>query len=139
MNPVPPDPAEILPRVRQQLILAQVRIMELEDARDETASQLTASDQLLQAAQALADQKLAEAAHSAKMQAELAAQSDQLQQHVRTAAEALEAERARLRETAASAAAHQQRAAQLEAELQRLKASRSWRWTAWLRGGDPSP
>lgn len=135
MTPAHPDPAEILLRVRQQLILAQVRIMELEDARDEVAAQLDATAQLLQSAQALADQKVDEAAHAERIRADLQAQTDRLQQLQRTTQEALEAERVRLRETVASAAAHQLRESQLEAELRRVKGTRSWRWTAWLRGG----
>ncbi|MEO6994558.1 MAG: hypothetical protein ABI273_13080 [Lacunisphaera sp.] len=38
MNPAPMEMTEILHRVRQQLILAQVRIMESEDGRDENAA-----------------------------------------------------------------------------------------------------
>ena len=135
MKPAPPDPAEILLRVRQQLILAQVRIMELEDARDAAAAQLGATTPLLQAAQLLADQKLDETAQGEKVRAELQGKFDQLQQLQRATLEAVEAERARLRETVARAAALQQRETQLEAELLQLKNTRSWRWTAWLRGG----
>jgi hypothetical protein len=135
MKPAHPDPAETLLRVRQQLILAQVRLMELEDAGEETAARLAETNQLLAAAQMLADRKLDEAAHSEKVRAELQVQFDDLQQLQLVTQAALEAERARLHETAAKAAAQQQRATQLEAELSRLKSSRSWRWTAWLRGG----
>jgi hypothetical protein len=140
MKPAHPDPAEILLRVRQQLILAQVRIMELEDARDEIAARSAETGRLLSAAQSLADQKLDEAAHSEKVRAELQAQHDELQQLQLVTQAALEAERARLHETAASSAAHQQREMQLEAELRGVKASRSWRWTAWLRSlGSKNP
>src|SRR5882757_8079427 len=79
MNPASPDPAEMLQRVRQQLILAQVRIMELEDVRDATGARLGDSEKLLENAQALADQKLAEAAHAGKIRAELQAQFVELQ------------------------------------------------------------
>ena len=139
MKPAHPDPAEILLRVRQQLILAQVRIMELEDARDEIAARSAETSRLLSAAQSLADQTLDEAAHSEKVRVELQVQHDKLQQLQLVTQAALEAERARLHETAAKAAAQQQRAAQLETELSRLKNSRSWRWTAWLRGGGKQP
>ena len=71
MNPAPSDPAEILLRVRQQLILAQVRIMELEDAQEESRSQLADNERLVDAAQSLADQKLDEAAHAEKTRADL--------------------------------------------------------------------
>ena len=135
MKPAQPDPAEILLRVRQQLILAQVRIMELEDARDDIATKLDASSQLLKAAQLLADQKVDEAAHGEKVRADLQKQTDGLKQVQRTTQDALDAERVRLRETVASAAAHQLRETQLEAELLRVKKTRCWRWTAWLRGG----
>ena len=147
MKPAHPDPAEILPRVRQQLILAQVRIMELEDVRDETASRLEEAAKALQQAQALADQKLDEAAHSERVRADLQGQFEQLQQIQRAASAALDAARAQhrtveqdLEKSHAEAAARQARLEQVEAELRRLKSTRSWRWTAWLRalGGKSS-
>jgi hypothetical protein len=129
MKPDQPDPAEIHQRVRQQLILAQVRIMELEDARDAAAGRLAEIERLLQAAQALADQKLDEAAHSEKIRFELLVQGDQLRQLQTATTAALATTRTQLEETIA----------ELETELGRLKSSRSWRWTAWLRalGGSP--
>jgi septal ring factor EnvC (AmiA/AmiB activator) len=168
MKPAPPDPAEILLRVRQQLILAQVRIMELEDTRDATRALLGDSQQLLQSTQTLADRKLDEAAHSETVRAELLAQFEHLRhihhltnaalESTRTqlaaAAQALEQEKqgaaglaaslaslseaqvkaeAQLREVTALAVAREQRIAQLDTELRDQKASRSWRWTAWLR------
>jgi hypothetical protein len=74
MKPAPPDPAEILLRVRQQLILAQVRIMELEDSRDESRALLGDSAVLLRSTQALADQKLDEAAQRQQRVAQLDAE-----------------------------------------------------------------
>ena len=133
MTPAQPDPAELLQRVRQQLILAQVRIMELEDARDAATARLTEIEGLLRAAQAIADQKMEEAAHAEKVRADLQAQFGRLQELQAAAAAALAAAQARLQETSARVAAHQQREAELDAELRGLKASRSWRWTAWLR------
>jgi chromosome segregation ATPase len=96
MKSADPDQAEILHRVRQQLILAQVRIMELEDVRDETETRLADSNQLLRSAQILADQKLDEAAHSKKTLANLQAQFEHLRhvQHVTT--QALESTRVQL-------------------------------------------
>lgn len=55
MKPAPPDPAELLQRVRRQLILAQVRILELEDIRDDRATRAKELDQLLTSLQAKAD------------------------------------------------------------------------------------
>lgn len=139
MKPDQPDPAEIPQRVRQQLILAQVRIMELEDARDAATGRLAEIERLLRTAQALADQKLDEAAHAEKVRADLQVQFDHLRQLQTATTAILEATRAQLEETIAGAAAQQLRGAELETELRRLKASRSWRWTAWLRalGGNP--
>ena len=140
MKPAPPDPAETFQRVRQQLILAQVRIMELEDARDETALRLSETEKLLSAAQALADQKLDEAAHAEKTRADLQAQHEHLQHVQHVTHEALNLARAQLNEAqqqlavqARDAAARQQRIDQLDGEVRQLRSSRSWRWTAWLR------
>ena len=140
MKPDQPDPAEIPQRVRQQLILAQVRIMELEDARDAAAGRLAEIERLLHTAQTLTDQKLDEAAQTEKVRADLQVQFDHLRQLQTATSALLEAARARLEETTAGAAAHQLRVAELETELRKLMASRSWRWTAWLRalGGNPS-
>jgi len=168
MNPAHPDPGEMLQRVRQQLILAQVRIMELEDTRDETGGRLEETGKLLQAAQSLADQKLDEAAHAERVRADLQAQFVHLQhvqqltqQELRVAQDrlavteqALAAEKqgtadfaaqlrqlqeiqrkleARLAEATTSNEARQQRVGELDVEIRGMKASRSWRWTAWLR------
>ncbi len=175
MKPDPQEPADLLTLLRQQLLLAQVRLMELEDARDELAPRLAETSALLAAAQSLAEQKVDEAAHLEKVRAELQARFDHLRhvQHEtnqaldearadlekRTAdhaallseAEQLhlltgqlaEAERAHLArrtelETALAevtqvSAGRAARIQQLDAERHALKASRSWRWTAWLR------
>lgn len=185
MKPDSAAPADPLNLLRQQLILAQVRIMELEDARDELAPRLAGLQQQLGAAQTLADAKFDEAAHLTKTLADLQAQYDHLRhmQHVTT--EALAAARseatalagreqnllaevenlqtlihqqaatsreqlakiaaleAGLGAAQAEAASRLQRINQLDAEQRALKASRSWRWTAWLRslertfGGKP--
>lgn len=140
MKPALPDSAEILPRVRQQLILAQVRLMELEDARDATGARLAEVEGLLHAAQTLADQKLDEAAHAEKTRAGLQAQFENLSHDQRATSQALESTRAQLVEIQQKleallreAAARQQRLEQLDANVARMKSSRSWRWTAWLR------
>ncbi len=170
-----PDPAELSNTLRQQLILAQVRIMELEDVRDELAPRLARFEALLVSAQELADRKVGEAAHLDGVRVELEAQVRHLRhvQHVthealeaaraQTAAaeQALSAERqtaselrargealaaavaslearvqtvqARLAETKAESLRRLVRIGQLDTEIRAMKASRSWRWTAWLR------
>jgi hypothetical protein len=55
MTPAPSETAELIIRLRQQLILAQVRIMELEDEHDRLAPRLAEIEGLLAAAQRLAE------------------------------------------------------------------------------------
>lgn len=189
MEPAPNHRPADFNLLRQQLILSQVRIMELEDARDELAPKLAGVEKLLAAAQTLADQKTDEAAHLAGLRADLQTQYEHMRHMQHVTNEALNATRLQLaaaeqtvaadrlihqgllveighaneqlatsqgkcdalvrqlaqasdqlaalneqlRMGVAEAAAKQQRIGQLDAELDALKASRSWRWTAWLR------
>jgi len=175
MTSDPQEPAALLTLLRQQLLLAQVRIMELEDTRDEQAPRLAEASALLAAAQTLAEQKAGESAHLEKIRAELQAQFDHLRHIQHTTNEALNASRAEAaqlaarqtellteveqlhlltRQLAEAERAHLARRTELEtnlaemtqvstgraARIQQLdverhamKASRSWRWTAWLR------
>lgn len=140
MKPAPPEPADLVPRLRQQLILAQVRIMELEDVRESLVPRLAETEKLLAQAQTLADQKTEEAAHLAQVLAGLQGQLTHLQQAHHLATQDLVATRAVVAETSAQLARQSATAAQIESslrqaetELKNLKASRSWRWTAWLR------
>lgn len=168
MKPDVPEPADLLQRLRQQLILAQVRVMEIEDERDATAARLAEAERLLADAQRLADVKLDEATHLERVRADLQTQFDHLRHQQHLTHQALEQARAQLAhvETSwrheqevttglqlqlvaqnAALRTAEQRAATLEtesatraariAELDReqraMKASRSWRWTAWLR------
>lgn len=84
MNPAPATPDEHIRLLRQQLILAQVRIMELEDMRDELNPRVADLEKLLADAQRLADRKSGEAAHLESVRTELQAQYDHLRhmQHV---------------------------------------------------------
>jgi len=93
MKPDPAAPADQLNLLRQQLILAQVRIMELEDTRDEMAPRLAAVEKLLAAAQTLADQKLDEAAHLEKVRSDLQAQFEHMRHMQHVTNEALTAAR----------------------------------------------
>ena len=169
MKPAPPDTVETLHRVRQQLILAQVRIMELEDERDETAAELERSESLLTAAQNLADLKLDEASHLEKVRIELQAQYEHMRhmQHItnealnqaRAQTESTEKRREQLQQVSTAlqeqiarlleeinrlnlglgdarnlAQSRADQITQLQAELGAMRATRSWRWTGWLRG-----
>jgi len=80
----PSEPADLLALLRQQVIQAQVRIMELEDERDELVPRLAETSRLLAEAQVLAEGKVDEAAHLEKVRADLQAQFDHLRhvQHV---------------------------------------------------------
>lgn len=189
MKPAPAESADLLHRVRQQLILSQVRIMELEDVRDELAPKLAEAGKLLAAAQSLADQKVDEAAHLEGVRADLQKQYEYMRHMQHVTNEALNATRVQLtaaeqavaagrlvhegllielgyannqlaagqvkfdsqqqqlaqannqltsldeqlRKGWTEAAANEQRIEQLDAEQRAMKASRSWRWTAWLR------
>ena len=133
MKPATPEPADLVPRLRQQLILAQVRIMELEDVRENLVPRLAELERLLRAAQLLADQKTGESAHLAKVLTDTqahAAHLGQLQlkltEDLSTAVTSLEQRETRINQLDA-ALRH------LEAELQAMKCTRSWRWTTWLR------
>ena len=190
MKPRPPDdPAGSLQRLREQLILAQVQIMELEDSGAAGAARLAEIEVLLRAAQALADEKADALAHLEGVQAEAEAQFQHLRHMQHVTNEALNETRARvaaaedrikqadariaaldgqrrqleqtrgeleariarldeagrqleergrqlerdLGEARGTAAARAQRIEQLDGELRAMKASRSWRWTRFIR------
>lgn len=137
MTPAPSETAELILRLRQQLILAQVRIMELEDERDQLAPKLAEAESLLAAAQRLADGKVGEAAHLAQVVADTQAHAANLQKIFDQTSAELFAVSARLAQSEAAATAARAEAEQaiagLRAEIAAMKSTRSWRWTAWLR------
>jgi len=96
MKPGLPETADILHRVRQQLILAQVRIMELEDSRDGFSGKLDDVEKLLTDAQRLADAKADEAGHLAKVRDELQAQFEHMRHMQHVTNEALNQTRSQL-------------------------------------------
>ena len=93
MKPDPQALADLLALLRQQLLLAQVRIMELEDERDELAPRLAETSALLSAAQSLADAKVDEAAHLERVRTDLQAQFEHLRHAQHVTHEALTAAR----------------------------------------------
>jgi hypothetical protein len=124
--------------------------MELEDERDAVTARQQETDELLAQAQRLADAKLEESAHlrevTAAAQSHAASVQSQLQAAaaevaaLRTEMQRLEAEASRTRDSLESALrATENRAARLAEELAAIKASRSWRWTAWMRGPERNP
>lgn len=154
MTPSPETTADSAAPLRRQLILAQVRIMELEDARDALATRRAEAQRLLAATQSatetLANQIRPLEAERAKQAAAQQALEERLAQHdtalvagarteqsLRIRIAELENQLAsRDRALAAAetqAAAHARRIEELAAERHALKASRSWRWTAPLR------
>lgn len=140
MKPLPSEPSDPVALLRQQLILAQVRIMELEDSRDSLVPRLTELEQLLQLAQSLADQKINETVHLEKILAELRAHCDQLLQNQRLSNQVATTKRPSETESLAKATKHDETISRLESslkeldrELRTVKSSRCWRWTAWLR------
>ncbi|WP_438479498.1 hypothetical protein [Oleiharenicola lentus] len=137
MTPAHSETAEIIIRLRQQLILAQVRIMELEDERDQLAPRLAESNALLKSAQALTDRKSDELAHLAKMLGELQLHAANLQKHFEQTAGELNLTREKISSVEAGAIQARDDASKtidaLRSELAGIKSTRSWRWTAWLR------
>lgn len=89
----------LVTQLRQQLILAQVRIMELEDIRDEVAPQLAQTETLLAEAQTLVESKVDQADHLAKVSADLQKQFEHLQHIQHVTHTALEEARAELSAT----------------------------------------
>lgn len=117
MKPDPVAPVDQLNLLRQQLILAQVRIMELEDVRDEQGPKLAALEKLLGAAQILADAKLDESAHLAQVLADLQGQYEHLRHMLHVTNEALTEARARIEEANTRLAATEHRGQQLQKEI----------------------
>lgn len=154
MTPAPDSSPDEHAALRRQLILAQVQLMELEDAHDDLRTQLAAARELLAQTQRLGDQALTErdradlaqrnlqAALATLQAGEIALRSDLASAREREAALAarlsatetqLAARDLTLGDMAAAAAARQARLDQIESERRTMKASRSWRWTAPLR------
>jgi len=133
MKPASPEPADLVPRLRQQLILAQVRIMELEDIRETLAPRLAELEKLLAQAQTLADLKTGEAAHLTRVLADTQAHAAHLQGMGVKLAEDLSAVAAKLEQREIRLTQLEATVRELESGLAAIKSSRSWRWTAWLR------
>lgn len=140
MDPAPSDPAEHVRLLRQQLLLAQVRLMEIEDDRDATAARLAEVEALLSAAQRLADAKLDEAAHLARTltdlqtaQQGLVIATEEKERMLQDARDSLSATQRDLANERSLRCALEARVERLVAEIATMKASRSWRSTAWLR------
>jgi hypothetical protein len=126
--------------LQKQLILAQVRILELEDLRDELQAAIQHRSKVFADLQVIADRSLLDAEHSYRTldqeRAEKAALKNRLETLQRSEADAarhLAACRDELTQAQTAAAAHASRIEILDRELRSVKASRSWRWSAPLR------
>lgn len=140
MKPAPMETADIAQTFRQQLILAQVRIMELEDARDELASRLAQVDQTLTEMQSMIQTRISErdrlTAQNSELEAQLSSARLQLAEldHSLQRSQARESElRKTLAQNEATSAERQACINKQEVQLHALRISRSWRWTAPLR------
>ncbi|MCF7689147.1 MAG: hypothetical protein K9M98_10010 [Cephaloticoccus sp.] len=144
MTPAPTDSVQLINTLRQQLILAQVRIMELEDERDQLTPRLDEIESLLAEAQKLVDLKLDETAHLQQVVADSQAQATTLQSQLTQSASELSTISNQLGQSEREARDMKEqftesvnnltsRLNKLQGEIERCHSSRSWRWTAWLR------
>ncbi len=133
MKPASPEPADLVPRLRQQLILAQVRIMELEDVRETLAPRLTELEKLLAQAQTLVDLKTEEAMHLTRVLTDTQTHAAHLHEMGLKLAEDFSAVVAKLEQRETRITQLEATVRELESRLEAIKSSRSWRWTAWLR------
>jgi chromosome segregation ATPase len=114
--PAAQDP---LHRTREQLILAQVRILELEDERDEVTARLSAAETLLAQAQTLGDQKTQALTWLEQVHADLQHHWEELRRaHAATTAGLAEAQRAHDDAVEAFAQARRELVASSEALVQ---------------------
>jgi len=105
MKPESQAPSDLLPLLRQQLLLAQVRLMELEDERDELLPRLRETEAQLAAAQTLADRQTDAADHLEKVRAGLQEEFQHLQHQQHLTNEALNAVRTEIAAAVAREAA----------------------------------
>ncbi len=140
MKPATTETADIVPHLRQQLILAQVRIMELEDTRDELTSRLAQIDRTLTEMQSIVQDRIAErdllANHNVDLETHLGAARQQLDDSTASLLQSRAREsdlQKMLAQSENTSAGHQSRIGEMEILLRALKNSRSWRWTAPLR------
>ena len=138
---------KILHRVRQQLILAQVRIMELEDATESLSGKLTDTQKLLAEAQLLADHKIDEASHLTNVCDELQTRAESsirergdfhqqvalLRQQSDQLNSTISRLNSELSKTKTTAAGQLERIKQLEAEIQTMKAAHGGGWSDLMR------
>ncbi len=122
MKPDSSDQAELLLRLRQQLILAQVRIMELEDARDDIATRFDDAEDLRRVAQTIADGKIDEAAHLEGVRSELQHQYEHMRHMQHVTNEALNASRSEFAAIERAYATEKQTTATLSSQIAALKA-----------------
>ncbi len=140
MTPAPTESAKLINTLRQQLILAQVRIMELEDERDQLSPRILELNSLLSEAQNLADAKLDETAHLQKVLADTQSHVTALQHQLTQSTAAITALRKQLDQSEQSVSDLNGRLnqtvtrnEQLQQEIKICHSSLSWRWTSWLR------
>jgi hypothetical protein len=126
--------------MRQKLVLAQVQLLELTDAREGLLSRVEQSELALSALQSLTDQALADQQQTKKIADALKAEIHQLTELLSASRLAEQNAQVRISELSAileragqTAAALLVQVSELEAINRQLKSSRSWRWTAPLR------
>lgn len=117
MESIEDNPERLLARIREQLLLSQVRIMELEDLRDSLTQRVAEHRGIAEAVQRVADRCIGPAP-------EPPSEPDPVHLAEKTA---------QLELAKAALARMERRLVDLEGECMAIKDSRSWRWTAPMR------
>lgn len=107
--------------LQRELVLAQVRILELEDIRDDAKTKITELDRILSELQAKADQALGDFDHLKGAHAELLAHRDHLQHLLHVSEKALQEVRAEAQRLESELAAAGKREINLNAQISSLE------------------
>ncbi|HEY8994451.1 MAG TPA: hypothetical protein VIM71_07315 [Lacunisphaera sp.] len=107
--------------LQRQLILAQVRILELEDIRDEAGTRIAGLDRLLAELQGKANQAISDHDHLQGAHREMLAHRDHIQHLLHLANQALEATRSQVAQLTVQLEAGTRREEELHGQISKLR------------------
>lgn len=116
-----PPKETVVTDLQRELVLAQVRILELEDIRDDAKTRISELDRILAELQAKADQALGDFDHLQGVHQQMLAHRDHLQHLLHLSEKALEEIRGEAQRLAAALAAAGKRETDLHAQISRLE------------------